>query len=757
MQHTGEQYEVPQRGPSPLARLFLVYSLLIVLGCAVYGWRSLRDAQQGVDTEIRNLLQLYSQNVEATLLRHETVLRLLLNSPAGLEPALPDLHGLNIVEAGYAEVMGGFTLLDADGQVLSSDLSLEGPAARHALADLRLRIGRQSGVIVGRPMPHPDSGETLIPLALTHPDGHAVVAWFRPGKEAEQWTVAAAPGIGLAVLRVDGFVVDAALDQLQTGPGWDPRRLFTEPVSDALRERLLQPNDFPERARLPRLGLDAFIRWRAVGDYGLIAVTGVDRASLAERKRMALLAPVSVGLLLLLGGTGLYRYLHRLQQAKDAQLERLAYHDTLTGLPNRRLGLDRLRMGLATSLREHKGVGLLLVDLDNFKAINDAHGHALGDALIGHMATLFQTQVRRADTLARLGGDEFLFVLPQLSEEDSIKLIATRLVKLLHEPVEVEGHVLFVTASIGIAVSPKDSRDPEELMRFAEIALYHAKSVGKQRFSFFDEDMNARAQRRNAIEVKLRLAVQRGEEFAVHYQPQIDVMSLQTRGFEALLRWRSPELGPVSPAEFIPVAEEIGLIEALTRLVLNQSMAHIVALSDREQLPLVLSVNVSSRQFRDDSLVDMVAEALETHGFPAARLVIELTESGLVENFEEARRQLARLRELGVGVAIDDFGTGYSSLSYLNRLPVSELKIDRSFVTNLCEDEEDRALVRSIVHLGRGRRLDVVAEGVETRDQFALLMSMDCNVVQGYYHAPPLPADQLENWLREPNNAQSHR
>jgi diguanylate cyclase (GGDEF)-like protein/PAS domain S-box-containing protein len=434
--------------------------------------------------------------------------------------------------------------------------------------------------------------------------------------------------------------------------------------------------------------------------------------------------------------------------------ERLAWqaqHDDLTGLPNRRLFDDGLRHALATAARRGEGLGLLFVDLDRFKQVNDTLGHALGDEMLRVVAERLRAAVRPADTLARMGGDEFTVILPGLTQPQEAVRAAKRVLEALREPIEVEGHELFVSGSVGIATYPQDGGDSATLQRSADIAMYRAKANGRNGFQCFTSAMNAEATERLALETMLRRALANGE-LELRFQPEL-TRGAGLTGFEALLRWHHPRLGQVPPSKFIPVAEESGLVVPIGEWVLREACRELSSWGAAAR-GLRVAVNFSPSQFVQADFVETVEAALAESGLPASGLELELTESMLMRDYAASAEKLAQLRALGVSVAIDDFGTGYSSLSHLHRLPIDALKVDQSFVRDLGAGAPGaHALVEAIVALGHGLGLDVVAEGIETREQFEWLDRAGCDRFQGYLFGQALTAREARTLAEQPRGA----
>jgi diguanylate cyclase (GGDEF)-like protein len=439
------------------------------------------------------------------------------------------------------------------------------------------------------------------------------------------------------------------------------------------------------------------------------------------------------------------------------RLRQLAYFDSLTALPNRRLFTEQLDLLLRLSRRNKQKLSLLFLDLDNFKRINDSLGHSAGDLLLREVAKRITRCIRESDLVAhyveansqidvsRLGGDEFTVVLNQLDHAESAGAVARRLLDTLAQPITIEGHEMVITPSIGIAIAPDDADTVEGLLKAADTAMYHAKTSGKNKFMFYHSSMDAAGVERLRMETELRKALERGE-LQLHYQPQINCVTGNVVGAEALMRWSHPELGMIPPFKFIPLAEEMGLIAALGEWGLEEACRQMVEFqASGLDLPQV-SVNVSALQF-NQSFIKRVAEVLNVTGLHPRRLQLELTEGIMLDDKDATLRALSHLKELGVQLSIDDFGTGYSSLSYLSRFPLDELKIDRSFVIDLNKSNNDASLVIAIIAMARSLRLDLVAEGVETPEQYHFLRTHRANVIQGYLFSKPVPAAELKALL----------
>ena len=435
-------------------------------------------------------------------------------------------------------------------------------------------------------------------------------------------------------------------------------------------------------------------------------------------------------------------------ERKESQ-ERLSYlaqYDTLTGLPNRSLFRDRLEQAMARTRRGERCLALMFLDLDRFKEINDRLGHSAGDEVLVQVANRLRTQLRPTDTIARLGGDEFTIILEDLAAREEAEGIAHKILDTLTEPIRVQGREIFVTASIGVTLFPLDVDGADALIKSADIAMYQAKQAGRNTVTFYSKQAHAKPERQLDVESKLRRALER-QEFVLHYQPQVDVASGAITGAEALIRWDNPDLGRVSPADFIPLAEETGVIVSIGDWVIETASAQARAWQQAGLLPLVVAVNISARQFRQKGLVQGIAAVLERSQLAAHLLELELTESIVMHQSKDIAAALHHLSAMGVQISIDDFGTGYSSLAYLKRFPVHKLKIDQSFVRDIVTDSDSAAIVRGVIAMARGLHLKTIAEGVETREQLDLLALLGCHEYQGYLFSRPLPADAFTKLL----------
>ncbi|HJW25390.1 MAG TPA: EAL domain-containing protein [Rhodocyclaceae bacterium] len=421
----------------------------------------------------------------------------------------------------------------------------------------------------------------------------------------------------------------------------------------------------------------------------------------------------------------------------EERVRHMAQTDPLTGLPNRLALLMRLAQTLPESRRYNRNVAVMFIDLDRFKIINDTLGHQVGDELLREVASRLACTVRESDTVSRLGGDEFVVVLPEITSATDCAIVAGKIITALSAPIRVEGHELHTSPSIGISIFPIDGPDGDTILKNADTAMYHAKAAGRNNYQFYADEMNQVATQRLDLESKLRQALTRNE-LALAYQPQFDAKTRRITGVEALLRWYHPVDGVISPVKFIPIAEETGLIIAIGDWVLHNACREIKRWIDAGLPPLRVAVNVSARQLRRRDFCETVAGALAESGLSPELLELEITESSVMENPEEAIGILQVLRRMGVTLAIDDFGTGYSSLAYLKLFPIDHLKIDRSFVADIEHDLNDRAIAFGTIALARSLGLNVIAEGVETEDQLELLRTNDCDEVQGYLLSPPL-------------------
>jgi len=429
-----------------------------------------------------------------------------------------------------------------------------------------------------------------------------------------------------------------------------------------------------------------------------------------------------------------------------AHIAHTAQHDFLTGLPNRMLLNDRVGQAIAAAQRHEKQVAVLFLDLDGFKHINDSLGHPTGDRLLQSIAWRLVECVRGADTVSRQGGDEFVVLLSELEQPEDAAHTAIRMLQVVAEAHSIDKHDLHVTTSIGVSVYPDDGLDAETLIKNADTAMYQAKENGRQSYRFFKPAMNVRAVERQSIEESLRRALERNE-FALHYQPKIDLRTGAITGAEALLRWTHPTHGLVSPARFIPVAEDCGLILPIGAWVLREACAQARAWVDSGLPTATMAVNVSAMEFRNENFLRNLTAILVETGFDPRFLELELTESVLMRRAESTASILQSVRERGVQVAVDDFGTGYSSLSYLRKFPVDALKIDQSFVRQI-SDGEDTTIVTAVIAMARSLKLRVVAEGVETVGELTFLRAHQCDEAQGYYFSRPVPPQQFAILLK---------
>ncbi len=433
---------------------------------------------------------------------------------------------------------------------------------------------------------------------------------------------------------------------------------------------------------------------------------------------------------------------------KNRELNFRATHDPLTRLPNRILLLGRISHAIDKAKRDKKMLAVLFLDIDNFKMVNDVYGHDIGDKLLQNISKMINSKIRKSDTVSRFGGDEFVILLDDLQKREDCIMIIKKILEQFKTPLSINGFSLTVTFSIGIAIYPTDTQEGETLLKYADIAMYKAKNDGKNRYVFYDKSMNVKIVEHMKIEGELKSAV-KNEEFIICYQPQVDILSNKIVGFEALVRWEHPKFGLTSPGYFIQVAEESDLIVEIGNMVLKKAMEQMREWYDEGLNPGIISVNFAARQLEMLNLFECFDKILKETGCKSEWVEVEVIERFLMKDIARSVKMLNRFRKLGLGVAIDDFGTGYSSLSYLKYLPVTKLKIDKSFIDGIVENQADRAIAKSIVDLGTGLGLEVLAEGVESEEQYKILKEMGCNTIQGYYFYKPMSAKEIRELLKE--------
>lgn len=432
----------------------------------------------------------------------------------------------------------------------------------------------------------------------------------------------------------------------------------------------------------------------------------------------------------------------------EQEIQQLAYYDTLTGLPNRTLLKDRLSQAIAQAHRDDRLVAVLFLDLDQFKSVNDTLGHQIGDRLLQVVAERLTAVVRESDSVSRIGGDEFVIILNAINQEEDVSNIAGMIIASLAVPVRLDEHEIFTSGSVGIALFPMDGDDGEVLMKNADLAMYRAKELDKNNYQFFSKEMNQKIIERHVLEAGLRRALERSE-FSLRYQPQVSLDDGRLVGMEALLRWHHPEMGMIQTETFIPLAEETGLILPIGEWVLRTACARNKAWQDAGHEKVRVAINLSPRQFKQKNLVAMISATLAETGLAPEYLELELTESTIMANIEEASRVLSKLKEIGVSLSVDDFGTGYSSLRYLKRFAIDRLKIDRSLVQDVSTSYDVAAVAEAIIAMGHSLRLKVIAEGVEQKEQLDFLKSCRCDEMQGFLRSRPLTEDDFTQLLEK--------
>ena len=447
---------------------------------------------------------------------------------------------------------------------------------------------------------------------------------------------------------------------------------------------------------------------------------------------------------------GAVSYVQDITERKLAhkKIEYQSYHDSLTGLPNRILFHDRLDHALKKAQRHETILALFSIDLDHFKEINDSLGHQVGDKLLQATTRKLFSIIEDQDTLSRLGGDEFAIIIERLTKGQEASTFAKKILEVLKEPLEIDGHTLYISSSIGISLYPTDGDDAEDLLKFADSAMYKAKDEGRNTFQYYSAEMTEMAFERVMMEASLRRAIQQ-KEFVVYYQPQVNGKTNKLVGMEALVRWNHPELGLVPPDKFIPLAESTGLIVELDRLVMREAMKQFKQWYSEGYNPGKLAMNLAIKQLAQEDFITFLEQLIEEVQCKCTNLELEVTEGQIMGNPKESIKILRKISDLGIELAIDDFGTGYSSLSYLKKLPINKLKIDQSFIKDLPDDEEDSGITKAVIALAKSLNLNIIAEGVETKEQKDFVVANGCDKIQGYFYSRPLPAEEIKKVLED--------
>jgi diguanylate cyclase (GGDEF)-like protein/PAS domain S-box-containing protein len=618
---------------------------------------------------------------------------------------------------------------DRDAALQRAQACVANPAATHYESEFRMRhkLGHYQWILA-RGEKQPDASGQMHRLVGSHLD----MTERRRAEERFRSAVEASP-TGMLMVDSHGWIVltNARADHLL---GYDVGELLGQPLEQLIPMGLRAAHaehmaTYLNHATERRMGMgrEVYARRRDGRDIRVeIGLTPIDGRD--GRYVLASVEDITVRL------------------EADRRIYRMIHFDTLTNLPNRNLLNDRVTHAIAAADRDGHSLAVLFLDLDHFKYVNDTLGHRIGDKLLQAVGQRLVESVREVDTVARVGGDEFVIVLPESGVDDSAR-VATKLQEALSQPFEVDGQTLVTTCSIGIAIYPEDGKHFETLYQRADTAMSRAKQDGRNDHRFFAQEMQLRSERTLLLENALHQALQRGELF-LHYQPQLAMDGTQVLGVEALLRWRHPELGLVSPAEFIPLAEANGLIVTIGSWVLRTAVQQMRDWLDEGLPPMVIAVNLSAVQFRHSNLPALVSEVLQQTALAPEYLELELTESVAMDNALKAIAVMNDLHGRGVRMSIDDFGTGYSSLSYLKKFNVYKIKIDQSFVRDIATDADDRAIVSAIVQMARSLGFRTIAEGVETVAQRDFLRAQGCDEAQGYLFSRPIPASELATFVR---------
>lgn len=742
----------------PLAILVLT---LLLLTFAVQSWFVSRSA---FDNEIAHINRVALQNARSVMIsRRESFYLLgqeLLEVNALQEPDLGrdmlDKVALvmpGVVSLGLARSDGQMVLYSSAGDSRRSSLSL--PNMQQQSSRLFRRALASEGVVTGPPFWQNSSREWMLPLFYAVRDTRSgdveaiLTALVRLQDRLARWDgVDLGTDTSVVVVSADGIPRYAVpvFNAYDTHAG----REFMQELMQQVKRSALDEGWLVHDWRQDQGSVTYRIHYSRIGD-DLFNLVLRPQSSLWMVWWLRIEPALFAFIALLLGSIGVHRIVLRQQRVYQHNLLFQAHHDPLTGLLNRARLLNLMKESMENA--PGSAFSLLIIDLDYFNRINDQHGHAIGDALLKLVPQRLQGILSPGDWLARQGGDEFLVVFRNELSFRGRDVLTQAVKAALEEGFEIHNRVISVSASIGVANYPRDASDPNDLLGKANAALYQAKGDGRNCIVHYSDDIAALSRRSKELERQLDGCWQRNE-MQVHYQPQIDCRTGALIGAEALVRWHNSELGNVSPAEFIPVAEAIGAVRQIDRFVMAEACAFIHQISQQFSRPLRISINLSPEHLLDPAMIAEVTELIRRYDLAPQQLVLEITETAVLNDFERAAQQVAQLRALGVGVSVDDFGTGYSSLSYIHKLPVTEIKIDRSFVDQIATDLHDRALTSAVIAMGKRLHLEVVAEGVETASQWQILLEQHCDTLQGFYISRPMAASDfiafMDSYSEEP-------
>lgn len=744
----------------PLKLLFTLLSIILLAAFLVYAYSSWREVRNDLEIELGYLNRILNKSTADNLSHYETILRILgnrlmeagvENNPERIRRLLEELLEIN-------PELGGYGLAGSDGQLLivsgiESGKSLPNLLENPDSAETFRQATQSTRLVVGRTYYFDLLEKWITPIRIAIRDVQGNVALVMTAgvildTDEITWNAIEIPeGLRISLVRQDGF--NQLTRPTLTSEEYETN--YNTPLQSACMQAIIR--SYNNEGMIWDRDCGAYIMASIIPSYNLYSVLQTDISHVRNTWLNRMLPPVIVYLLLFGSSIFIYMAAKKMQLSSDKERARheqillfQANHDELTLLPNRMRIMDRMEQAILDSNRTEKSIALLFLDLDNFKAINDTLGHIIGDALLKQASERLSECVRATDTVARLGGDEFLIMLREFTNTDDIRKIGNKILEAFRTPFQIEQRSLYSTASIGISMYPGDGDDAHDLLKSADTAMYQAKDDGRNRYCFFSSAMNERSLRRMEIENHLRKALV-NNEFSLVYQPQVQLTSKTYSGVETLLRWNNPKLGLVSPAEFIPIAEETGLINDIGLFVLNQAIKEISCVEQETRSEVTLAMNVSAIQLQDDAFLCHMEDIISSGKRVAKRIECEITETMVVDKTIRTREALNSLYKLGVKLAIDDFGTGYSSLSYLAKLPVHTLKIDRSFIFDTPHDLNHTQLTQTIIAMSKGLGLEIVAEGVENAEQATFLINEGCDFGQGYLYARPMPADELIEFI----------